>query len=167
MPGLRSDRDYEPFFTMLGQTFGWVPALDDPWPKVVEVQRDLAKIGHHRDPSPMDILIALTAEQHHLTVLHVDDDFAAIAKVRPDIPMVRGKHEATDPRHHSTPHPVTTRSGARAAEGQLSEAYITKWAQAPGPSASRGPSMFLESRTWMVQGAVAISTQELPSGPSL
>jgi hypothetical protein len=25
MPGLRSDRDYEPFFTMLGQTFGWVP----------------------------------------------------------------------------------------------------------------------------------------------
>ncbi|MGX4691074.1 PIN domain-containing protein [Streptomyces sp. JNUCC 63] len=91
MPGLRSDRDYEPFFTMLGQTFGWVPALDDPWPKVVEVQRDLARIGHHRGPSPMDILIALIAEQQHLTVLHVDDDFAAIAKVRPGIPMVRGK----------------------------------------------------------------------------
>jgi predicted nucleic acid-binding protein len=77
MPGLRSGRDYEPFFTMLSQTFGWVPALDDPWPKVVEVQRDLAKIGHHRGPSPMDILIALTAEQHDLTVLHVDDDFSA------------------------------------------------------------------------------------------
>ncbi|MFE9169176.1 PIN domain nuclease [Streptomyces kebangsaanensis] len=91
MPGLRSDRDHEPFFTMLGQTFGWVPALDDPWPKVVEVQRDLAEIGHHRGPSPLDILIALTAEQHHLTVLHVDDDFAAIAKVRPGIPMVRGE----------------------------------------------------------------------------
>ncbi|MFI1565028.1 PIN domain nuclease [Streptomyces sp. NPDC020490] len=91
MPGLRSDRDYEPFFTVLGQTFGWVPALDDPWPKIVEVQRDLVRIGHHRGPSPMDILIALTAERHGLTVLHVDDDFEAIAKVRPGIPMTRGE----------------------------------------------------------------------------
>ncbi|MFE9173092.1 PIN domain-containing protein [Streptomyces kebangsaanensis] len=91
MPGLRSDRDHEPFFTMLGQTFGRAPALDDPWPKVVEVQRDLARTGRHRGPSPLDILIALTAEQHHLTVLHVDDDFAAIAKVRPGIPMIRGE----------------------------------------------------------------------------
>nr|WP_232789587.1 PIN domain-containing protein [Streptomyces jeddahensis] len=89
MPGLRADRDYEPFFTMLGRTFGWVPALEEPWPKVIAVQRDLVKIGHHRGPSPMDILIALTAEQHRLTVLHVDDDFAAIAKVRPDISMLR------------------------------------------------------------------------------
>ncbi|MYS39784.1 PIN domain-containing protein [Streptomyces sp. SID5998] len=91
MPGLRSDRDYEPFFTVLSQTFGWVPAPDDPWQKVLGVQRDLARIGHHRGPSPMDILIALTAEHHHLTVLHVDDDFAAIAKVRPGIAMVRGE----------------------------------------------------------------------------
>ncbi|MCX4663207.1 PIN domain-containing protein [Streptomyces uncialis] len=89
MPGLRADREYEPFFTMLGQTFGWVPALDDPWPQVVAVQRDLVRIGHHRGPSPIDILIALTARQHRLTVLHVDDDFAAIAKVRPEIPMLR------------------------------------------------------------------------------
>ncbi|WP_371101644.1 PIN domain nuclease [Streptomyces sp. PU_AKi4] len=91
MPGLRSDRDYEPFFTVLGQTFGWVPALDDPWSKIREVQRELVKIGHHRGPSPMDVLIALTAEHHRLTVLHVDDDFAAIAKVRPDIAMIRGE----------------------------------------------------------------------------
>ncbi|MEU2430147.1 PIN domain-containing protein [Streptomyces sp. NPDC007861] len=89
MPGLRADRDYEPFFTMLGQTFGWVPALDDPWPKITAVQRDLASIGHHRGPSPIDILIALTAQQHRLTVLHVDDDFGSIGKVRPGIPMIR------------------------------------------------------------------------------
>ncbi|MDX3841505.1 hypothetical protein PV750_08415 [Streptomyces europaeiscabiei] len=53
MPGLRADRDYEPFFTMLGQTFGWVPALDAPWPKIIAVQRDLVGIGHHRGPSPV------------------------------------------------------------------------------------------------------------------
>jgi predicted nucleic acid-binding protein len=91
MPGLRADRDYEPFFTMLGQSFGWVPAIDDPWPKIIEVQRDLVKIGHHRGPSPLDILIALTAEHHGLTLLHVDDDFAAIAKVRTDLSLVRGE----------------------------------------------------------------------------
>jgi predicted nucleic acid-binding protein len=36
-------------------------------------------------------LIAFTAEHHHLTVLHLDDDFAAIAKVRPDLMMVRAQ----------------------------------------------------------------------------
>ncbi|WP_234426141.1 PIN domain-containing protein [Streptomyces kebangsaanensis] len=80
-----------------GSPYGRAPALDDPWPKVVEVQRDLARIGRHRGPSPMDILIALTAEQQHLTVLHVDDDFAAIAKVRPGIPMVRGEARSNRP----------------------------------------------------------------------
>lgn len=89
MPGLRADRDFEPFFSMMGQTFGWVPAPEDPWPKVIAVQRDLAAIGHHRGPSPMDILIALTAQQHRLTVVHVDDDFTSIGKVRPGIPMIR------------------------------------------------------------------------------
>ncbi|MEU8943976.1 PIN domain nuclease [Streptomyces sp. NPDC048489] len=96
IPALRADRDYEPFFTMLGQTFGWVPALDEPWPKIIAVQRELVKIGHHRGPSPTDILIALTAEHHRLTVLHVDDDFAAIAKVRPGIPMIRLQPRAKD-----------------------------------------------------------------------
>lgn len=91
MPGLRTNRDHEPFFTMLGQTFGWVPALDDPWPKIIAVQRDLVTIGHHRGPSPIDILIALTAEHHHLTLVHVDDDFAAIAKVRPDLSVIQAQ----------------------------------------------------------------------------
>jgi predicted nucleic acid-binding protein len=93
MPSLRADRDCEPFFTMLGQTFGWVPGLDDPWPKIIAVQRDLVRIGHHRGPSPIDILIALTAEHHRLTLLHVDDDFAAIGKVRPDLSMIRAQPE--------------------------------------------------------------------------
>ncbi|XIE79583.1 PIN domain-containing protein [Streptomyces sp. SBR177] len=89
MPSLRSDRDCDPFLTMLGQTFAWVPAVDDPWLEVAAVQRELVRIGHHRGPSPMDILIALTARQHKLTLVHVDDDFGAIAKVCPDIAMVR------------------------------------------------------------------------------
>lgn len=89
MVSVRSDRDYEPFFAMLRRTFASCPALDDPWRHVLAVQRDLVRIGHHRGPSPMDILIALTAHRHQLTLVHVDEDFTAIAKVRPDIAMIR------------------------------------------------------------------------------
>jgi predicted nucleic acid-binding protein len=95
MVGIRADRDYEPFAAVLRRTFGWVPALDDPWRQVLAVQRDLVKIGHHRGPSPMDIIIALTAGAHRLTVAHVDADFDAIGKVRPGIAMVRIDRTAT------------------------------------------------------------------------
>ncbi|MEV6537029.1 hypothetical protein AB0M86_47055 [Streptomyces sp. NPDC051639] len=87
---------------MLGQTFGRVPALDEPWPEIIAVQRDqreLVRIGRHRGPSSTDILIALTAEHHRLTVLHVDADFAAVAKVRPGIPMVRLQPRTDDGPH--------------------------------------------------------------------
>lgn len=53
------------------------------------VQRDLLRIGHHRGPSPMEILIALTAAEQRLTLLHADADFASIAKARPGIAMIR------------------------------------------------------------------------------
>ena len=86
---VRRKSDYEPFFKKLDGTFAWCPPLGNPWPQVLAVQRDLLEIGHHRGPSPMDILIALTARRHGLTLVHVDGDFASIAKVRPDIPMIR------------------------------------------------------------------------------
>ncbi len=89
MVSVRADRDYEPFFAMLRRTFAWCPAREDPWRHVLAVQRDLIAIGHHRGPSPMDIIIALTAQQHRLTLLHADADFAAVQKVRPGIAMIR------------------------------------------------------------------------------
>ncbi|MEV0128011.1 PIN domain nuclease [Dactylosporangium sp. NPDC050688] len=89
MVSVRADRDYEPFFAVLRRTFGWCPTLEDPWRHVLAVQRDLIKIGHHRGPSPMDIIIALTAQEQRLTLLHVDADFDSIAKVRPGIAMIR------------------------------------------------------------------------------
>ncbi len=89
MVSVKSDHDYEPFFGMLARTFGWCPTLDNPWRQVLSVQRDLIRIGHHRGPSPIDILIALTAQERRLTLIHADADFAAIAKVRPGAPMIR------------------------------------------------------------------------------
>lgn len=89
MVSVRADRDFEPFFTVLRSTFGWYPVLDDPWRHILAVQRDLIRIGHHRGPSPMDILIALTAREHRLTLIHADADFTSIAKVRPGLSMIR------------------------------------------------------------------------------
>jgi predicted nucleic acid-binding protein len=89
MISVRSDGDFEPFFAVLKRTFGWCPALDDPWRHVLAVQRDLIRIGHHRGPSPMDIVIALTAAEQRLMLLHADADFESIAKVRPGIAMTR------------------------------------------------------------------------------
>jgi len=71
--------------TLLNSLFGWVSCPDDPWQQVIGIRHDLIKIGHDRGPGAIDILITLTAVQHRLTVLHLDNDLAAIAKVRPDI----------------------------------------------------------------------------------
>jgi predicted nucleic acid-binding protein len=89
MVSVRSEAAYEPFFGRLRRTFGWCPSPDDPWRRVLAIQRDLITLGHHRGPSPMDIVIALTAQDRQLTLLHADADFGSIAKVRPAIPMIR------------------------------------------------------------------------------
>jgi predicted nucleic acid-binding protein len=49
--------------------------------RAVEVLRDLADRGHHRAPSIPDLLVAATAEQAKLVVLHADKDFELIADV--------------------------------------------------------------------------------------
>lgn len=68
----------------------------------------------------------------------------------------------------SAPHLTRTGCGARQLRGQLSDAYATKSAHASGARTRRGlASRCLESRTWMVPGVVATSTQESPSGPLL
>ena len=41
----------------------------------------LAASGQHRGPSPVDLLIAATAEEHGATLLHYDRHFDAIARV--------------------------------------------------------------------------------------
>jgi predicted nucleic acid-binding protein len=53
------------------------PDMED---RAEEVQRLLARTGHHRAPSVADLLIAATAELRGLTLLHVDKDFGLIAK---------------------------------------------------------------------------------------
>ena len=69
--------DYERYADELG-------ALPDLglWTAVVrraeDVQRALARAGHHRGPSPVDVLIAATAEVHGATLWHYDRHFDLI-----------------------------------------------------------------------------------------
>lgn len=65
----------------LRTTFTWVPVPDNVWSLVAEIQHDLVRIGHHRGPSMPDLLVAATAIEHDLTVLHLDLDFESIKKV--------------------------------------------------------------------------------------
>lgn len=48
--------------------------------RAIEVQRSLARVGHHRLPLP-DLLIAAAAESEGLQVLHYDKDFDTIADI--------------------------------------------------------------------------------------
>jgi predicted nucleic acid-binding protein len=89
LQAVQSTADGMKVSALLNTLFGWVSCPDDPWQQVIAIQHELIKIGHHRGPGAIDILIALTAAQHRLTVLHLDDDFAAIVKVRPDIQTQR------------------------------------------------------------------------------
>ncbi|MFD6416889.1 PIN domain-containing protein [Streptomyces sp. NPDC060194] len=46
-----------------------------------ELQEALTEKGLHRSASIADLIVAVTADAHGLTVLHYDDDFETIAKV--------------------------------------------------------------------------------------
>jgi len=54
------------------------PAIED---RAFEILELLARRGHHRAPSPADLVLAATAAHHNLTILHVDKDFELIQAV--------------------------------------------------------------------------------------
>jgi predicted nucleic acid-binding protein len=59
----------------------WLESNDDAAHRMLGVQQDLAKRGHHRRVGVMDLMVAATAEAHWATVLHYDSDFEHIAAI--------------------------------------------------------------------------------------
>ena len=57
-----------------------IPLKDETFQRALDVQQELAKIGHHRLPIP-DLIVSATAELASLTVLHYDSDFDTIAQI--------------------------------------------------------------------------------------
>ncbi|MEV7187881.1 PIN domain nuclease [Kitasatospora sp. NPDC093102] len=60
--------------------YAWWVVPDDVWHRVPELQLRLAETGSHRSAGVVDLMIAVTAMHHGLTVLHYDRDFETIAK---------------------------------------------------------------------------------------
>jgi predicted nucleic acid-binding protein len=63
-----------------GLAYRRIPMSEEVFERAIEVQTELARVGHHRLPIP-DLLIAAAAESAELTVMHYDSDFDTIAGV--------------------------------------------------------------------------------------
>jgi hypothetical protein len=46
--------------------------------RAIDVQRQLARVGHHRLP-PVDVILAALADIHHIGILHYDSDYELLA----------------------------------------------------------------------------------------
>jgi predicted nucleic acid-binding protein len=61
------------------------PVPKSGWRWVDNAQYKLTQKGQHRGPGPVDLLVCATAVHHGLIVLHVDNDFATVADVVPEV----------------------------------------------------------------------------------
>jgi predicted nucleic acid-binding protein len=59
----------------------WVPISDRAIDRAAVVQADMTKRGMQRSAGAVDLLVAATAEEHRMTILHYDRDFANVARV--------------------------------------------------------------------------------------
>ncbi|WP_326645723.1 PIN domain nuclease [Streptosporangium sp. NBC_01755] len=66
---------------LLQETFPYYVIPESAWDETSELQRDLADKGWHQSASPVDLLMAVTARHHKLTVLHADADFDTISRL--------------------------------------------------------------------------------------
>ncbi|MCJ1679220.1 PIN domain nuclease [Streptomyces sp. APSN-46.1] len=66
---------------LLRETFPYWTARDSVWEDTAALQRRLADAGAHQCASPVDLLVAVIAQHHRLTVLHQDADFETIARL--------------------------------------------------------------------------------------
>ncbi|MEU8275729.1 PIN domain-containing protein [Microbispora bryophytorum] len=67
--------------SLLRETFPYYFIPESAWDETSRLQRELADRGWHQCASPVDLLVAVTAQHHKLTVLHADADFDAIARL--------------------------------------------------------------------------------------
>ena len=77
----RSYQEYEDIRADRRVAYEYIPTDDEHWAAALDAQRALARTGRHRAVGMPDLLIAVLAGQHNLTVLHFDSDFDIAAEV--------------------------------------------------------------------------------------
>lgn len=76
----RSTADRERVRRSLHAHYTWCPVPDGVYRRAHVVQELLTTKGEHRSAGPVDLLVAATAEETGMTLLHYDRDFETIAR---------------------------------------------------------------------------------------
>lgn len=77
----RSPGEYERVRADRREAYEYLPTDDVHWQRAFDGQRSLALTGRHRAVGIIDLLTAVLAAEHGMTVLHYDSDFEIAAEV--------------------------------------------------------------------------------------
>src|SRR6059058_1062586 len=77
----RSPAEYEQVRADRREAYEYLPTDDDHWQRAFDAQRELARTGRHRAVGIADLLTAVLAAEHRVTVVHYDADFEVAAEV--------------------------------------------------------------------------------------
>ncbi|MDP4960610.1 MAG: PIN domain-containing protein [Mycobacterium sp.] len=77
----RNPVEYKQLWADRRVAYEYLPTEDGHWQAAVKAQRELARQGRHRAVGMPDLLTAVLAAAHGLTVVHYDADFETAATV--------------------------------------------------------------------------------------
>ena len=77
----RNPVDYEQIRSDRSIAYEYLPTDDEHWHEAFNAQRELARTGRHRAVGIADLLTAVLAAEHRLTLVHYDADFDIAAEV--------------------------------------------------------------------------------------
>jgi predicted nucleic acid-binding protein len=81
----RGATEYDEIAEMFADLYPDMPVPKNAGRWISAVQYQMARAGHHRSASAVDLIIAATAAHHSLMVLHDDADYATVAQHAPDL----------------------------------------------------------------------------------
>lgn len=79
----RNPVDYEQLWADRRLAYEYLPTEDEHWQTALTAQRKLAADGRHRAVGMADLLIAVLAIAHDVTLIHYDSDFDIASDVLP------------------------------------------------------------------------------------
>ena len=77
----RDPGEYEQVRADRRAAYEYLPTDDEHWQGAFDAQRVLARAGRHRGVGIADLLTAVLAAEHGMTILHYDGDFEIAAEV--------------------------------------------------------------------------------------
>lgn len=77
----RSPNEYEQLWVDRRTAYEYLPTDDEHWQRAFDAQHQLARSGRHRAVGIADLLTAVLAGEHRLTVIHYDADFEIAAEI--------------------------------------------------------------------------------------